>query len=144
MTTNKPALRVALLLGAVMLAAASGHSDEARVDCRDGGRTQLEMNTCAGQKADAANQRLSALLVELGGVLEPQARQDLASIQKRWVALRDLDCKWEQSLFEGGSAAPLVYAACIASRTEERIQRLKVFLCEGGGMTGPCEASRKY
>jgi uncharacterized protein YecT (DUF1311 family) len=142
--TNGPYVVLALLVGAVVLTAASGHPDERPLDCREGGRNQLEMNACAGLKADAANRRLAALVAELDGVLPPGLRQGLASIQKQWLALRDLDCKWEQSAFEGGSVAPLVYASCVASQTEQRIDRLKVFLCEGRGVTGPCEASRKY
>jgi hypothetical protein len=32
----------------------------------------------------------------------------------------------------------------VEARTLERIHRLKFFLCEGAGMTGPCEASERY
>jgi uncharacterized protein YecT (DUF1311 family) len=88
--------------------------------------------------------RLAALLAELDGGLESHERQALAEVQARWAELRDLDCKWERSFFEKGSVAPLVYASCIATQTEQRIDRLRLFLCEGAGMTGPCEASRKY
>jgi len=144
MRTNNRRVRAAVLVGAATLVAASLHPDEPRPDYRDGGRGQLEMNACAGQRADAAKKRLGALLAELDGVLQPQVRQSLAGVQTRWAELRDLDCRWERSLFEGGSVAPLVYASCIAAQTEQRIDRLKLFLCEGAGMTGPCEASRKY
>jgi uncharacterized protein YecT (DUF1311 family) len=144
MPTNNHRVRVAGLIGAITLVAVPLRSDEPRHDCRDGGRSQLEMNACAFQRADAAKKRLAALVVELDGVLQPAVRQSLASVQAHWVALRELDCKWERSLFEGGSVAALVYATCIADQTEQRIDRLKPFLCEGAGMTGPCDASGKY
>jgi uncharacterized protein YecT (DUF1311 family) len=137
-------LGAVLLVGATALAAPSMHSDEPTPDCRQGGRSQVEMNTCAGQRADAADKRLRRLLGELDRVLQPEARQRLSGVQQDWLALRDHDCQWERSLFQGGSAAPLVYATCIATQTEQRIDRLKMFLCEGAGMTGPCEGSRKY
>ena len=144
MTTTCRSVGMAIFVAAAMVPLGRAHAEDTPVDCRDGGRTQLEMNTCAGQKAEVANKRLAALLAELDRVLVPAARRGLASVQARWVELRDLDCKWEQSEFEGGSVAPTVYANCVASQTEQRIQRLSIFLCEGGGMTGPCEASRKY
>jgi uncharacterized protein YecT (DUF1311 family) len=144
MTPNDLRMRMALLVAVVTLVTTSVDSDASRPDCREGGRSQIEMNACAGQKADAANKRLAAVLAELDGILQPEARQGLAGVQAHWVELRDLDCKWERSLFEGGSVAPMVYASCIATQTEQRIERLKPFLCKGAGMTDPCEALRKY
>jgi uncharacterized protein YecT (DUF1311 family) len=102
------------------------------------------MNACAAKRADDAQKRLAALLVELKSALQPRVRKGLEDVQARWAELRELDCNWERSMFEGGSVASQVYATCIATQTEQRIERLKLFLCEGAGMTGPCEASRKY
>jgi len=114
------------------------------VDCSKGGRSQLEMNTCAGRDAEAANSRLETLLRELHTSLTPSSVEELRTIQADWARLRERDCQWEKSLFSGGSVAPLVYARCVEARTLERINRLKLFLCEGSGMTGPCEASERY
>jgi uncharacterized protein YecT (DUF1311 family) len=144
MRTSQRGVRTAVFVGTVMLVAPTMHSQEVPAKCRDGGQTQLEMNACAGQKADSAKRRLAALLAELDGVLQPHVRQSLANVQARWSELRDLDCDWERSMFQGGSVAPMVYANCIAAQTEQRIGRLKPFLCEGAGMTAPCEASGKY
>jgi uncharacterized protein YecT (DUF1311 family) len=135
---------MAFLMGSLAIGRTTGRAGQTDPDCREGGQTQFQMNVCAGQKADAAKKRLAALVAELDGNIRPQARQALVRIQARWVELRDSDCEWERGFFEGGSVAPLVYASCIASQTELRIDRLKLFLCEGAGMTGPCDASRKY
>ena len=102
------------------------------------------MNVCAGRAADAADRTLRTLLAELRGNLRPGAQAELRELQSQWMALRDRDCRWEQSFFEGGSVAPMINASCRAAFTQERIGRLKLFLCEGAGMTGPCEASRRY
>jgi uncharacterized protein YecT (DUF1311 family) len=126
------------------LSADVGHSDATRVGCRDGGLTQVEMNTCASERAQAADKRLAALVAELDPDVESRGAESLASIQRRWVELRDLDCKWEQSSFRGGSIAPMLYANCLSDHTEQRINRLSMFLCEGRGLTGPCAASQKY
>ena len=45
-----------------------GQSAETPVDCSEGGRSQLEMNVCAGRDADAAQARLETLLVDLRGL----------------------------------------------------------------------------
>ncbi len=124
--------------------AKSGDTQEPPVDCSQGGLSQYEMNVCAGRAAQAANKKLEALLSELQDRLDPQAREELNQVHEKWKALRDRDCKWEQHFFEGGSIAPTVYAYCIADQIQKRIDRLKKFLCEGAGMTGPCEASRQY
>src|SRR5258708_1136613 len=100
------------------------------------------MNGCAGRAADAADTTRRPLLAELRGNPRPGAQAELRELQSQWMALRDRYCRWEQSFFEGGSVAPMINASCRAALTQERIGRLKLFLCEGAGMAGPCEASR--
>ena len=114
------------------------------VDCNQGGTTQYEMNVCAARAAEESTSKLQALLDELQVNLEPSERDELQGIQKVWEAYRERDCRWEGGFFEGGSVAPAVYAYCIKARTDERVDRLKILLCEGAGMTGPCKASEKY
>ena len=120
-----------------------GQSEDS-LDCSSGGRTQREMGLCAARAAQSADAKLESLLEELGSKLGQKEGAQLVSVQTRWAELRDLDCDWERSFFLGGSAAPLVYAKCLKARTDERIDRLKILLCEGAGMTGPCAASEKY
>jgi uncharacterized protein YecT (DUF1311 family) len=114
------------------------------LDCRSGGSTQHEMNACAGRRADRAKKQLGLLLADLRRVLPVDASRELSELQRRWAALRDADCSWERSLHVGGSVGPMLQAHCVADLTEQRIERLKTLLCEGAGMTGPCEASQTY
>ena len=144
----RPLLILLLILGSSLaIGAGSGSAEQAAdpsVDCDDGGRSQLEMSVCADLEADAAQRKLDALLRELEGILQPSSLSELRNIQADWAKVRERDCRWEHSLFSGGSIAPLVYARCVEARTLERISRLKLLLCEGAGMTGPCEASERY
>jgi uncharacterized protein YecT (DUF1311 family) len=128
----------------LFLSGPQAQSSEPSVDCRQGGVTQFEMNVCAGRKAARQKKKLTALLNDLKQSLEPEKWQELHDLQAAWVTLRDRDCRWETSFAAGGSIAPLVSANCVANLTRERIARLKIFLCEGQGLTGPCDASRKY
>lgn len=133
-------ISVALLF----LSSPQAQPSQPSVDCQQGGVTQLEMNVCAGREAALQNQKLAGLLDDLKQSLEPEKWQELRDLQAAWVSLRDRDCRWEASFAAGGSIAPLVSANCVAALTRGRIARLKIFLCEGQGLTGPCDASRKY
>ena len=135
---------VALLLLALVPVAGAAPAASPDVDCKDGGGTQLEMNICAGRDAERAKGRMKSLLADLGGVLAKERYAELTAMQGEWEALRDKECRWEQGFAEGGSVGPLIFASCITTQTDARIERLKMFLCEGGGLTGPCEASEKY
>lgn len=88
--------------------------------------------------------KLKRLLDELHHTLTAAAWSKLAAVQTNWETFRNRDCSWERQFFQGGSVAPLVYSQCLKTHTLQRIDRLKLFLCEGYGMTGPCEASEKY
>jgi uncharacterized protein YecT (DUF1311 family) len=63
------------------------------VDCSEGGRSQLEMNTCAGRDAEAARTRLERLLRELHTSLAPSSVEELRKIQADWLLLRERDCQ---------------------------------------------------
>ncbi len=88
--------------------------------------------------------KLKRLLDELHHTLTAAAASELAAVQTHWETFRNRDCSWERQFFQDGSVAPLVYSQCLKTHTLQRIERLKLFLCEGYGMTGPCEASEKY
>ena len=93
---------------------------------------------------EASDQQLTALLDDLEQVLTlPEAAQ-LRSIQGLWLDYRRRHCQWQANFFAGGSIQPMVYASCADDLTWERIAALKFNLCEGQGMTGACEASRRY
>jgi uncharacterized protein YecT (DUF1311 family) len=95
-------------------------------------------------QARQTEDKLNRLLDELQKNLPAEKWSALKSIQAIWEEFRNKDCSWERGFFEDGSAAPLVYGNCLETHDLERIKRLKLFLCEGYGMTGPCEASERY
>jgi uncharacterized protein YecT (DUF1311 family) len=106
--------------------------------------TQSDMNQCFAREAARINALLEALLNEIRTSLEGAQRTGLVAAQAQWVRYRDAHCTWLASLSEGGSIQPSVRATCLADTTWERIGGLKLTLCEGRGLTGPCSASRRY
>lgn len=115
------------------------------IDCEQEQMTQLGMNICARRAMEASQARLDRLLGELGDKYSaPADAEALRAVQEQWVEFRDLDCAWESAPYAGGSIQPLVHLSCLESHNLARIDRLRIFLCDGGGMTGPCEASEQY
>jgi hypothetical protein len=91
-----------------------------------------------------SQQKLDTLVDELAATLPPDSAQPLRQLESRWNALARDDCAWQRDLSGGGSMSSLVYASCLDARIHERINRLKILLCEGYGSTGECSASKRY
>jgi uncharacterized protein YecT (DUF1311 family) len=105
---------------------------------------QREWNICAGNKAAHSERRLTQLLAAVSSSADSVRRAQLGSVQEKWKTFRDSDCQWQADAFTGGSIQPVVYSECITALTEARIADLKLQLCEGFGVRGPCVESRKF
>jgi uncharacterized protein YecT (DUF1311 family) len=113
------------------------------VDCTTA-MTQLEMNICAGRRAQAEYAKLNSLISELGSRMDTFRYLTLLQIESDWEKTAQAHCEWVASFFEGGSVQPLQHQGCLVEQYQQRIKVLKIMLCEGAGMTGECEASSKY
>lgn len=102
------------------------------------------MNKCASEAADAAHDKLDALLDELRSHMDMAQYQKLASVQEKWEQIVEEHCEWEADFFAGGSVQPMWRAGCLDEQYRQRIEVLRFNLCEGHGMTGECEAAFKY
>jgi uncharacterized protein YecT (DUF1311 family) len=133
-------LTLALLCALVLLASAGSASaqtvQEEGVDCKDAAGMELPETVCAErawQKADAelnrVYQRLRKKLPANGlepPYLDKDIPQELASVQKLWVQLRDADCGLYQGLSGGGNTAHFNWQfQCYLDRTQKRIAELQ-------------------
>ncbi|CAM2157461.1 DUF1311 domain-containing protein [Pararobbsia alpina] len=107
------------------------------------GPTMIEMQQTAVEKLAKAQHQLQTLIGELDKTLPPDSVSDFHSNQHEWSTLTQRECAWQREL-SGGSMAPLMYTSCLEARTRQRINWLKLFLCEGYGSTGECDASKRY
>jgi len=121
----------------------SGQDLPARRSCADV-TTQAALNECFAYNARQAALTLQMLLGELQAELSQDEYQQLVSIQGLWEQYRDQHCEWRAAFFGRGSIGPTIYWSCMEHQTDLRVDALKLLLCEGAGMTGPCAASRKY
>lgn len=110
--------------------------------------SQADASTCAARDAEGERARLQRLLQDLrkkftAGRQERQW-QRLETLQKEWDQFARDDCNWESGFAQGGSMQSMVTSMCMANATANRIDRLRIFLCEGGGATGECKESQAY
>ncbi|MCB0167618.1 MAG: DUF1311 domain-containing protein [Anaerolineae bacterium] len=113
-------------------------------DCLTTAASQAQLDACAASKATASTQKLAQLIEALQDTVSPNKWNELQDLQTQWKQVRDANCTWEASFFGEGSIQPTNYQLCLADYNQQRIDRLKIFLCEGAGMTGPCPASEQY
>ena len=87
---------------------------------------------------------LERLLAELRQALPPELRPGFELGQRQWQRYAEADCAFQRTLTDGGSVGALVYGQCMKAKAGQRVAELKTLLCEGFGLTGPCEASARY
>jgi uncharacterized protein YecT (DUF1311 family) len=108
------------------------------------GPTMVQTQQSAAEQLAADQHKLQALLGELEPALAAPSARELDGNQAQWDALARRECSWQRELSGGGSMSSLVYATCLDQRVKQRIDWLKLFLCEGYGSTGACAASNRY
>ena len=57
--------------------------------------------------------------------LRPDELNDLRRSEEAWIAFRNLNCKAEKALYDGGTAVGPVYNACMEAMTRHRLKELK-------------------
>jgi uncharacterized protein YecT (DUF1311 family) len=102
------------------------------------------MNACYAAEAAHVSAKLDTLVAQLRQRLDTARGKGLMQTEAIWTKYRDATCKWQADMWEGGSIQPTEYALCVIALTWERIGLLKLHLCEGEGMTGPCSESDAY
>jgi uncharacterized protein YecT (DUF1311 family) len=119
--------------------------------------TQTEVLQCAQDDLDQQRAKLANLISEIKLRITTDQQQvdafihipadtqaKLDELQTSWEQFTEEQCKWETRFNAGSSSAPMVRLSCLATRTSERIQQLKVFLCNDEGFSGSCSAAEKY
>jgi uncharacterized protein YecT (DUF1311 family) len=124
--------------GAVHTLAATGTVEAERTvtlepDCSDqSDTTQSELNECFHQKALRSAQQLADLKLVLESILPIEQWRQLKANQVQWEILRESDCRWAESFYEGGSMAPMQYWSCVNTYNEQRVEFLRAVGCQDG------------
>ncbi|WP_293898948.1 lysozyme inhibitor LprI family protein [Phenylobacterium sp.] len=81
-------------------------------------QTQADMNAHATASAKAANWQLNTAYARL------RATPELRQAERSWLNFRDSQCRYEASVYEGGSIQPMTYALCLDRVTKARTAEL--------------------
>lgn len=87
--------------------------------------TTAEETQCFIAGSKAADHKLSRTYSRVQEVLSPEEHKELQETQRLWLRFRDVNCSTKRNLYGGGSAAPMVYAACIDADTRQRTAEFK-------------------
>ena len=122
-------------LGGVLLAALPAHAADAPpYKAKDCGKymVQADMNQCAGDNYQAADDALNAVYKQvMAQQAEDAAKAALRKSERAWISYRDKECNSEVGpQADGGSIWPMEMSNCLEDKTVARIKELK-------GM-GPC------
>ncbi|WP_084080130.1 lysozyme inhibitor LprI family protein [Edaphobacter aggregans] len=84
-----------------------------------------EETACFFRAYKEADQELNRTLALIRTVVDGDELTKLRAAQNLWIKFRDANCAAERELYSGGSAASMVYAACMEADTRQRTAELK-------------------
>ena len=87
--------------------------------------TTSDMVQCFSKAKDSSDVTLAAFYDELLKQLDGDDAERLKAVQRFWTQYRDANCSAERALYEGGTAAPAVYLACLDAMTKARTKELR-------------------
>ena len=90
-----------------------------------GPSSNAEETQCFVGASRAADAQLNRTYDRVREVLSGDEQKELQTVQRLWLRFRDANCAAERHLYEGGTAAPMVYAACTEAATRQRTAELK-------------------
>jgi uncharacterized protein YecT (DUF1311 family) len=111
-----------MLVAAMLLALDAGQCDT--------NQNQTGLTACWSARANQADAELNATYKRVQSGLRALGidPNELVPAETAWIAARDKTCGFEESLYEGGSIAPMIGAQCVDRMTRARTQRLEGLL----------------
>lgn len=109
----------------------------AALDCTNA-NTQAEMNQCAGESFQEADQALNQAYGDLMGGFGEQEdlKEALREAQRAWIRFRDAECDFRTFSSRMGSIYPTLRAACLEDLTRARTEQLReAGQCEEGDLS---------
>ena len=106
--------------------------------------TQFEINYCSHLKRSEKLSKLNSLISDLQGYMDESQYASLVEIEVNWQKVAIEHCQWQADFFSTGSVRPMWLEGCLAQQYSQRVDSLRMNLCEGNGMTGECKESLSY
>jgi len=87
--------------------------------------TTLDMAQCFSKAKASSDEKLTNLYKKVLSKLDGDDADRLKRVQRLWDEYREANCSAERALYDGGSAAPVVYLACLDALTKARTKELQ-------------------
>ncbi len=101
-------------------------------------QTQLDMNRDADRTLRDTEAKLNAAITTYRKRLEASQRAAFDESQRRWMAYRKAACEFQAGGVAGGSAYPMVLAACLTDYANERLVIITELMnCVEGDLSCP-------
>ncbi len=100
------------------------HMNDKQSPCR-GTVATADMARCFSKAKDSSDARLNSVYQRILKRLDPEDAERLKKTERLWMQYRDENCSAERELYRGGSAAPVVYLACLEAMTRARAAELQ-------------------
>jgi uncharacterized protein YecT (DUF1311 family) len=88
-------------------------------------KTILDMAQCFSKAKASSDEKLTAFYEKVLRKLDDDDAERLAKVQRVWTEYREANCSAERGLCQGGSVAPVVYAACMEAMTRARTKEMQ-------------------
>ena len=115
--------RITLLLVLAIQPCLGQHMNSPEAPCRDGASTIGAAN-CFAHAREHADRELQKFYEQVRTKL-PDDFPDLQKAERLWIQFRDVTCNTERDFYTGGTAAPVVYEACMEEETRIRVKDLR-------------------
>jgi uncharacterized protein YecT (DUF1311 family) len=86
--------------------------------------TTAELRSCFAPARDVADSGLDGAYKEIRARLDGEDATRLNLAQRLWIQYRDANCTAERERYADGTAAPVVYLACLEAMTRARTKEL--------------------
>ena len=113
-------MKTFLYASAAMLLFAAAPAQAA--DCDNAG-TQIELDRCAMQEYQAADDQLNNVYTQV--MAQAADKEALRQSERDWIKFRDSSCEQETADSEGGSMHPMLVSQCMAEKTRARTRELR-------------------
>jgi uncharacterized protein YecT (DUF1311 family) len=97
--------------------------------CKSAG-VNASITNCMFKAWKTADIELNRVYAQSRNRVEGDDLKRLIAAQRLWIQFRDANCNAAYGLYGGGSAGPMVRAACLEKDTKERIKELKIMYPE--------------
>lgn len=87
--------------------------------------TTLDMAQCFSKAKASSDEELAAVYKKLLSKLDGDDVYRVAKVQQLWTEYREANRSAGRALYQGGSAAPIVYLACVDAMTRARTVELR-------------------